>query len=356
MNKDLPTHPTIFLFMAQLRCYVYQQGISNVALNHAGVNKPSKSSLAAQKLANRAREVEEKYLQGLITPTEVLQHAAVHFADNSVQDALIRDSNNIVAQTYNTTDGRDDEDNLTQSQDPALVDPELEDERRTALEADEDLTDMGSDDWVLAHWSGRVQGIKLVFFAVPCNKKQPLLTTLQRILKLLVTTYLTNILTHTFLYYNADVCPTEKPINDATPICSLCYDVPEYQWVLDQCSHALCIKCIHNIPVKACPFDQKPFNVTKVTRVNVAQMVIAHKKDAKNGFGIPAEAINNDPSANQRQADTSAEEDQQRQDLEAIHEAEEELRNAAAGDNALINILTSKLIFLGQILPLLETL
>ena len=170
MNKDLPTHPTIFLFMAQLRCYVYQQGISNVALNHAGVNKPSKSTLAAQKLANRAREVEEKYLQGLITPTEVLQHAASHYADNSVQDALIRDSNYIVAQTYNTADGRDDDENLTQSQDPALIDPELEDERRTELQADEGLTDMGSDDWELAHWTVTDQGIIVVFFAVPYNK------------------------------------------------------------------------------------------------------------------------------------------------------------------------------------------
>ena len=153
------------------------------------------------------------------------------------------------------------------------------------------------------------------------------------------------------------MCPTEKPINDATPICSLCYDVPEYQWVLDQCAHALCIKCIHNLEDKVCPYDKKPINLEKLTKVNVAQMVIAHKKDAKNGFGIPAEAVTNDPSANQRPADTSAEEDIQRQNLEAIQEAEEELRrNAAAGDNAFINILSFKLIFLHQIWPLLETL
>ena len=150
MNKDLPTHPTIFLFMTQLRCYVYQQGITTVVLNQAGLNKPTKSTLAAQKLTNRAKEVEEKYLQGLMTPTEVLQHAASHYADNTIQDSLIRDSQATVKQTYERTN---DDDDISQSQDPALTDPEFEDERRTALEADEGLTDMGTDDWILAHWT-----------------------------------------------------------------------------------------------------------------------------------------------------------------------------------------------------------
>jgi len=148
MNKDLPIHPAIFPFMTHLRCYVYQQGISTVALNHAGLNKPSKTTIAAQTLSNRARDVEERYFQGLITPTEVLQQAAAHYADDVIQESLTHESYKIERQTYAV----DEDEELSQSQDPALQDPELEDERRTELDADEGLTDMGCDDWNLAHW------------------------------------------------------------------------------------------------------------------------------------------------------------------------------------------------------------
>jgi len=154
MNKDLPTHPTIFLFMTQLRCYVYQQGISTIALNHAGLNKPSKATVAAQKLANRAHEIEEKYLQGLITPTEVINQAASHYADNTIQESLTSDSYSIVNQIY---EGTNEDDELSQSQDPALQDPELEDERRKVLNEDEGLTDMGTDEWTWGNWTS--QGI-----------------------------------------------------------------------------------------------------------------------------------------------------------------------------------------------------
>ena len=149
MNKDLPIHPTIFLFMTHLRCYVYQQGISNIALNHAGVHKAPKNTIMALKLANRAREVEEKYLQGTITPTEVLQHVAGHYADSALQDALSKDSQSFIRRTY---DPSNDDEEITQSQDAALVDPEMEDERRTALQDDKGITDMGTDDWEIAHW------------------------------------------------------------------------------------------------------------------------------------------------------------------------------------------------------------
>ena len=135
--------------MTHLRCYVYQQGISHIALNHAGLHKAPKTTIMALKLANRAREVEEKYLQGTITPTEVLQIAAGHYADTTLQDSLSKDSQSYIKRTY---DPSNDDEEITQSQDPALVDPELEDERRIALEQDEGLTDMGTDDWELSHW------------------------------------------------------------------------------------------------------------------------------------------------------------------------------------------------------------
>jgi uncharacterized protein YwqG len=149
MNKDLPAHPNIFTFMNQLRCSIYQQGISIVALHHSGGKTPSKGTVAARKLAERAHDVEEQYLQGLLTPTEVLLQAASHFKDNFIQDAMDDDSNRVVRDTYSS----EDNDNMPQSQDPALQDPLQEDERRNALDADEGLTDMGNDDWELATWT-----------------------------------------------------------------------------------------------------------------------------------------------------------------------------------------------------------
>lgn len=162
LNRDLRQHPTIFVFMNQLRCSVFQQGISIVALNHAGKNPPSRSTIAAKRLADRAQDVEEQYLQGLITPTEVLLQAATHYSDNLIQDSMQEDSNQVVKATYAGEDNHD----LPQSQDPALKDPILEDERRIALDEDEGLTDMGNEEWIATDWKsqGKINWFTFNFF------------------------------------------------------------------------------------------------------------------------------------------------------------------------------------------------
>ncbi len=95
MNAELPQHPTIFVFMNTLRCTVYQQGISIVAQNSSGRTQASKATIAARKLTEKSKEVEESYLQGLITPTEVLQQAATHYEDNQILDTFLSASQQI---------------------------------------------------------------------------------------------------------------------------------------------------------------------------------------------------------------------------------------------------------------------
>lgn len=73
--------------------------------------------------------------------------------------------------------------------------------------------------------------------------------------------------------------------------------------------------------------------------MNVAQMVIAHKSEARKGFGANIEAT--DPLAHQRPADTTPEEDAHIRDVEAIEQAQADLANEAE------NTFTSKNTFIG---------
>ena len=74
--------------MNSLRCSVYQSGISIVAQNEAGRASKQKATLAAQKLNEKSRDIELKYLSGLVCPAEVLQQAAAHYDDDKLHEIL----------------------------------------------------------------------------------------------------------------------------------------------------------------------------------------------------------------------------------------------------------------------------
>ena len=84
LNSELPRHPSIFLFMNRLQTTIYENSISVVAQVNAGRQTKYRATLEAQRLARRAVQVEQNYDEGLLTPTEVLQIASVHYDDDKL--------------------------------------------------------------------------------------------------------------------------------------------------------------------------------------------------------------------------------------------------------------------------------
>ena len=68
--------------MNRLQSNIYENSISLVAQVNAGRQTKYRATLEAQRLAKRARQVEENYDEGLLSATEVLQNASVHSNDD----------------------------------------------------------------------------------------------------------------------------------------------------------------------------------------------------------------------------------------------------------------------------------
>ena len=94
MNSELPRHPTIFLFMNRLQTNIYENGVSVVAQVNAGRQNKYRATLEAQRLARRALQVEQNYDEGLLTPTEVLQIASVHYDDDRLIEVMRQAADN----------------------------------------------------------------------------------------------------------------------------------------------------------------------------------------------------------------------------------------------------------------------
>ena len=94
MNSELPRHPTIFLFMNRLQTNIYENGVSVVAQVNAGRQTKYRATLEAQRLARRALQVEQNYDEGLLTPTEVLQIASVHYDDDRLIEVMRQAADN----------------------------------------------------------------------------------------------------------------------------------------------------------------------------------------------------------------------------------------------------------------------
>ena len=94
LNSELPRHPSIFLFMNRLQSNIYENSISLVAQVNAGRQTKYRATLEAQRLAKRARQVEENYDEGLLSATEVLQNASVHYNDDRLIEVFRQAADN----------------------------------------------------------------------------------------------------------------------------------------------------------------------------------------------------------------------------------------------------------------------
>ena len=94
LNAELPRHPSIFLFMNRLQSNIYENSISLVAQVNAGRQTKYRATLEAQRLDRRARTVEENYNNGLLSATEVLQNASVHYNDDRLIEVFRQAADN----------------------------------------------------------------------------------------------------------------------------------------------------------------------------------------------------------------------------------------------------------------------
>ena len=80
--------------MNRLQSNIYENSISLVAQVNVGRQKKYRATLEAQRLAKRARQVEENYDEGLLSATEVLQNASVHYNDDRLIEVFRQAADN----------------------------------------------------------------------------------------------------------------------------------------------------------------------------------------------------------------------------------------------------------------------
>lgn len=256
LNQELAQHPTIFSFMNRLKTNVYENGVTLVAQVNQGNAVKAKATLAAQRLSERAKTIEQNYTDDLITPEDVLKIAACHFDDDKLVDVL----RNLVDKEDNEAARAE----LNSAPTPPAPTPAAqtsnsssanEDERSQALLEDPDLTDMDSEDWPVSDWLQSDAEPQAANITPSHSTAQPL------------------------------TGPRPDVQDLVKVICIVCNKDPDYQEVLVDCGHIFCRDCVRRPEFAICPLCNTPKGRTST--IHVSTIMFAWKADITRGFVNP---------------------------------------------------------------------
>jgi len=292
----MPSHPTLYRFIACLRTTVVSDGIAITAAAEGGHLKARKMDTARRVLLESAKKVEEDYTNGLITPDDVLLAAANHFNNEKVTSYLANVAESIEGSARTPVDhdgaGQDDDD------DDLLpdVDDANGDERQALLNYDPDLEDVETEHvWVSSVWP---------FAASETQIASNVIGRAEDIEKVV-----------------AVVCP-------------LCYDHEERLIAFDNCEHLSCKNCFTRCKAERnarCPICKVLMGTGPGKVVNVGTLKFARQKEVSDNFGLSRTVVEASAAADgQRPADISEAEQQRIRDQEAIRQAQQ----AASSDSS----------------------
>ena len=251
LNKELPRHPTLFHFLNRVKTLVYEQSINIVAQTSQGRSQRMKVTAAANRLAEKAKRVEEEYAAGQLSATDVLRLASVHYDDDAVIDLLRNEAAHDMRQQAEPADAVDG-----MPLDAPAVEPEFEfpdDERAAALEDDPDLEDMDAEDWIAGDWQQDDTQESLETEAGNADSSQP---------------------------------STQRLPADASdlvvPVCIVCNESPDWQEVI-ACGHFFCQTCLARPDFEQCPICRTPKSDS--FRIRIKTVMLAYRRDVDSSFG-----------------------------------------------------------------------
>jgi len=283
----MPTHPTLYRFIACLRTTVITDGIAITAAAEAGNLKQRKEDKAREFLVNSAKQLEEDYLEGFTQPSDVLLQAAAHFNNEKVITYLanVADSHQEAEDLRNEPNDSDNDADLLPDVDQALLD-----ERQRALNDDPDLRDVDTDyNWVTSIWPSAASDTEIASQVIGRAED------VERVVAVL---------------------------------CFICYDQNEKFIALDNCEHLLCPSCYTTIQdsTNECPSCKKPIGAGPGKVVNVGCLKFARQREAAANFGVTRDA--QEAAANvdgQRPADVAARNYEADRHREAVAQAQRSL-------------------------------
>lgn len=86
LTDHLGLHKGLFSFMHKLKTTVFESSFNVMCAASAGRQEKHRITIAAQRLAERAADAEQKYAAGEITAAELLRLVACHYDDKAVVD------------------------------------------------------------------------------------------------------------------------------------------------------------------------------------------------------------------------------------------------------------------------------
>lgn len=103
LSAELPTHPSLFLFMNKLQSTVIRSGMAIVAQCNSGRQRLRKvNDRVRHILLDKAAVLEREYLAGTKTATDVLRAAACHYDDDKVVEVFSAFADSIVVRELNS--------------------------------------------------------------------------------------------------------------------------------------------------------------------------------------------------------------------------------------------------------------
>lgn len=112
MNEELGLHRGFFSYMNRLKTSIFETGFSYISVANSGRQEKHRMTLAAQRLSDKAKQVEREYRDGLITASDLLATVAAHYDDA----ALIEVLNNATENEVNVDEEVEDQDLESDSQ------------------------------------------------------------------------------------------------------------------------------------------------------------------------------------------------------------------------------------------------
>lgn len=105
MQAEMPTHPSLFMFMNRLQSSVISNGLAIVAQSQSGrVKLRKQNDRVREALLEKAKHLEREYLEGLKTATDVLRAAACHYDDDKVVEVFSAFADSLEVQEVNQGD------------------------------------------------------------------------------------------------------------------------------------------------------------------------------------------------------------------------------------------------------------
>jgi len=290
LAAEMPSHPTLFRFIACLRSTVVSDGIAITAAADGGNLKARKVDKARQILLDSAKKVEDEYMQGKLSPDDVLLAAAAHYNDEKVTAFLANVADSLEAAVIPAVDPDDEGDDLLPDVDPSTLD-----ERQAVLNDDPDLEDVETDHmWVTSVWPFAASDTEIA----------------------------------------ANIIGRAEDIERVVAVvCPLCYEQEERLVAFENCEHLCCRNCYNRCKKERnakCPMGCGALlgrGAGKV--VNVGTLKFARQKEVNVNFGLSQADVQAAAAANgRRPADISEAEQRRIRDLEAIQQAQQDLESS----------------------------